>query len=87
MSRGGSKSWQLSLFCIIRCILFPGTQIAIASKVKGQASEILTKIETDFLKKYSWGSVNLKNEISNLHTGQNDPECEFKNGSRIFIVE
>ena len=55
MSRGGSKTWQLSLFCIIRCILYPGTQIAIASKVKGQASEILTKIETDFTKLYGWG--------------------------------
>ena len=86
MSRGGSKTWQLALFCIIRCILYPGTQIAIASKVKGQASEILTKIETDFLKQYGWGSANLKNEISNLHTGQNEPECEFKNGSRIFVV-
>lgn len=86
MSRGGSKTWQLALFCIIRCILYPGTQIAIASKVKGQASEILTKIETDFLKQYGWGSANLKNEIANLHTGQNDPECEFKNGSRIFVV-
>lgn len=86
MSRGGSKTWQLSLFCIIRCILYPGTQIAIASKVKGQASEILTKIETDFTKQYGWGSANLKNEISKLHTGANDPECEFKNGSRIFVV-
>ena len=86
MSRGGSKTWQLALFCIIRCILYPGTQIAIASKVKGQASEILTKIETDFLKQYSWGSANLRNEISRLHTGSNDPECEFKNGSRIFVV-
>ena len=86
MSRGGSKTWQLALFCIIRCILYPGTQIAIASKVKGQASEILTKIDTDFTKQYGWGSANLKNEIAKLHTGANEPECEFKNGSRIFVV-
>ena len=86
MSRGGSKSWQLALYCIIKCILYPGTQIAVASKVKGQASEIITKIDTDFTKQYGWGSANLKNEISNLSTSANNPVCEFKNGSRIFIV-
>lgn len=86
MSRGGSKSWQLALYCIVKCILYPGTQIAVASKVKGQASEIITKIDTDFTKQYGWGSINLKNEIANLSTSANNPECEFKNGSRIFVV-
>lgn len=86
MSRGGSKSWQLALYCIIKCILYPGTQIAVASKVKGQASEIITKIDTDFTKQYGWGSANLKSEISNLSTSANNPVCEFKNGSRIFVV-
>lgn len=86
MSRGGSKSWQLALYCIVKCILYPGTQIAVASKVKGQASEIITKIDTDFTKQYGWGSANLKNEISNLSTSANNPVCEFKNGSRIFVV-
>lgn len=85
-SRGISKTWQLGLYCIIKCILYPGTQIAIASKVRGQASEVITKIDTDFLKMYSWGSANLKNEISHISTSSNNPECEFKNGSRIFIV-
>ena len=85
-SRGISKTWQLALYCVIKCILYPGTQIAVASKVKGQASEVITKIDTDFLKLYSWGSANLKNEISKISTSANNPVCEFKNGSRIFIV-
>lgn len=85
-SRGISKTWQLALYCVIKCILYPGTQIAIASKVRGQASEVITKIDTDFLKLYSWGSANLRNEISKISTSTNNPECEFKNGSRIFIV-
>ena len=85
-SRGISKTWQLALFCICKCILYPGTQIAVASKVKGQASEIITKIDTDFTKLYGWGSANLRNEISKISTSANNPVCEFKNGSRIFIV-
>ena len=85
-SRGQGKSWLISLYCVIRCILFPGTKIVVASGVKAQAIEIISKIDTEFLKNYSWGSQNLRNEISYISTSPNNPVCEFKNGSYIHVV-
>lgn len=85
-SRGQGKSWLMALYCVVRCILFPGTKICVASGVKSQAIEILTKIDTEFLKNYSWGSQNLRNEISYISTSPNNPVCEFKNGSYIHVV-
>lgn len=30
-SRGSGKTWLTSLYCVIRCVLFPGTKICVAS--------------------------------------------------------
>ena len=38
------------------------------------------------MKNYSWGSQNLRNEISYISTSPNNPVCEFKNGSYIHVV-
>lgn len=80
------KTWLLSLYCVVRCILYPGSKIVVASGVKAQAIEVITKIETEFLKNYSWGSQNLRNEISYISTAANNPACEFRNGSYIHVV-
>lgn len=85
-SRGQGKSWLTALYCVVRCILYPGTKIVIASGVKSQAIEIITKIENEFLKNYGWGSQNLRNEISYISSSVNNAVCEFKNGSYIHIV-
>jgi len=85
-ARGQGKSWLLALFCICRCILYPGTKIVIASGTKGQALEILTKIDEEFCKNYTWGSANIRNEIEELHTGVNKPICKWRNGSTIKVV-
>lgn len=85
-SRGSGKSWLTSLYCVVRCILYPGTKIVCASGVKSQAVEIITKIETDFLKNYFWGSNNLRNEIEDISSSVNNPHCDFKNGSYIHVV-
>lgn len=85
-SRGIGKTWLLALYCVVRCILFPGSKIVVASGTKGQALEVLTKIDTEFLKNYSWGSSNLKREISFISTAVNTATCEFYNGSYIHIV-
>lgn len=58
----------------------------VASGVKSQALEIITKIENEFLKNYGWGSVNLRNEIEDISSAINNPHCDFKNGSFIHIV-
>lgn len=85
-SRGQGKTWLLALYCVIRCILYPGTKIVVASGVKSQAIEIISKIEMDFLKNYTWGSSNLRNEISYISSSVNNARCDFKNGSWIKTV-
>lgn len=80
------KSWLLSLYCVVRCILYPGTKVVVASGVKAQGIEIISKIDTEFLKNFSWGSINLRGEISYISTSPNNPVCEFKNGSYIHVV-
>lgn len=85
-SRGSGKTWLTSLYCVVRCILYPGTKICVASGVKSQAVEVITKIDTEFLKNYSWGSQNLRNEISFISTSINNARVEFHNGSWINIV-
>lgn len=85
-SRGQGKSWLIALYCVVRCILYPGTKIVVASGVKSQALEIITKINDEFLKNFSWGSQNLRNEIEDISTSINNAHCDFKNGSYIHIV-
>lgn len=80
------KTYLIALFCVIRCILYPGTKIIVAAGVKSQASEVISKIKDDFLKLHGWGSANLWNEISDIKVSLNDASCEFKNGSWIKIV-
>lgn len=80
-SRGQGKSFLTAIFCCVRAILFPGTKIIVASGTKGQAREIVEKI--DDLRK---NSPNLVREISDLSTSSNDPKVEFHNGSWIKIV-
>lgn len=85
-SRGSGKTWLTALYCGIRCILYPGTKICIASGTKGQAMEVISKIKDDFMKNYGWGSLNLCNEIEYISDSPNTGKCDFYNGSYIHIV-
>ncbi|MFF3147381.1 terminase large subunit domain-containing protein [Streptomyces sp. NPDC057927] len=80
-SRGQGKTFLTSIFCCVRAILFPNTKIIIASGNKGQAREVVEKID-DLKKEHP----NLAREISDLKTSTNDPKVEFHNGSWIKIV-
>lgn len=80
-SRGQGKSFLSAIYCLVRAILYPETKIIVASGTKGQAREIVEKI--DDMRK---ASPNLAREISDLKTGANDPKVEFHNGSWIKIV-
>ena len=80
-SRGQGKTWLTAVFCVVRCILFPGTQVVIASGVKSQAREVIEKIET-----MRNESSNLAREIRELKTSINEAGVEFHNGSWIKIV-
>lgn len=81
-ARGQGKSWLLAVFCCVRCILFPGTKICIASGTRGQSINILEKIKIELLP----NSPLLKNEISNLIISNTNAYVDFKNGSSIKVV-
>lgn len=42
--RGLGKTFLSSIYCVIRCILYPGTKVCIASGTRGQAINVLEKI-------------------------------------------
>lgn len=78
-ARGQGKTWLTSLYCVVKCILYPGTKIIIASGTLRQANEVLLKIQDDFMKQ----SPILRSEIDKCNISQNDATITFKNGSWI----
>lgn len=85
-ARSIGKTWLTSLFCVVRCILFPKTKICVASGTRTQANEVLSKIVDDFMKNYGWGSDNLRREIVYASVGANKAEIHFANGSWIKVI-
>jgi len=81
-ARGQGKSWLLAVFCCVRCILYPGTKVCIASGTRGQSANILEKIKIELIP----NSVFLKNEIENLVISSTSAYVDFKNGSSIKVV-
>ena len=81
-ARGQGKSYLIAVYAVIRCILYPGTNIVIASGTKGQARLIITEKITMLYN----NSAILRAEIKDLSTSFNDPKVEFRNGSKIFAV-
>ena len=75
------KTFLTSIFCCVRCILYPETKVVLASGNVKQAIEVLNKIED--LKK---SSPNLDREIETLTTSVNNACCMFHNGSWIRVV-
>lgn len=80
--RGLGKTFLTALFCCVRCILYPGTKICVASGRKKQAIEVLEKIINEIMPQ----SNNLKSEISDFSLSINASYIEFYNGSRIRVV-
>lgn len=76
------KTFLVALFCVIRCILYPGTIVCVASRTRRQANEVVIKIKDIFMK----NSANLRMEISDIKINQYDTTVEFQNGSVIRIV-
>lgn len=83
-SRGIGKSFLSAVFCVIRCILYPGTKICIASGTRGQSINVLEKIILE-LKPIS---KELAAEIDDKQTKINGTNAQivFKNSSYIKVV-
>ena len=83
-ARGFSKTWLTTVYCIIRCILYPKTKIVVSSGTKGQGMKIVTEKLPEIMQ----NSPNLKREIKDIRTSMNsdDPNVVFHNGSWIKVV-
>ena len=81
-SRGMGKSLIAALVCVLKCILYPGIKICIASGRRGQSVNVINKIVEDFM----GSSDNLKNEILEYKMSTCCAEVSFKNGSNIKVV-
>lgn len=78
-ARGQGKSYIIAVYCVIRAILFPNSNIVLASGTKGQARLIIT--EKIFSLKNN--SKNVEREIKEFKTSANECYVVFKNGSKI----
>lgn len=83
-SRGIGKTFLSAIYCCIRCILYPGTKICIASGTRGQSINVLEKIMTELKP----NSPELAYEIDDkeTHMNGNNAQIMFKNGSFIKVV-
>lgn len=82
--RGLGKTYLSAIYCVIRCILYPGTKICIASGTRGQAINVLEKIMLELKPK----SPELQAEINDKDTKINGTNAQivFNNTSVIKVV-
>lgn len=83
-SRGQGKSYLCAIFCCCRAILYPGSKIVIASGTRGQAINILEKINMELKPR----SRELAAEIDEKNSRINGTNAilAFKNTSYIKVV-
>lgn len=81
-ARGQGKSYLIALYCVIRAILYPSTNIVLASGTKGQARLIIT----EKILKLKNDSANVAREIAEFKTSANETYVLFTNGSKITAV-
>lgn len=83
-SRGIGKTFMSAVFAVTKAILYPESKILVVSKTRGQANQVLEKIEKELLP----NSTLLANEIIQKLTviiGQK-AQIVFKNGSYIKVA-
>lgn len=82
--RGLGKTFISAVYCVIRCILYPGSKVCIASGTRGQAINVLEKIIHE-LKPIS---PELRAEINEKETKINGTNAQivFNNTSVIKVV-
>lgn len=83
-ARGLGKSFLSAIYCVTRCILYPGTRICISSSTRGQSINVLEKILYELKPK----SQELCAEIDEKETKINGTNAQivFKNSSVIKVV-
>ena len=86
-SRGLGKSFLTSLYCVVKCILYPGTKIVVAAKTKEQAMVLVSEKIPELINYSKTGMIEREIEGS-IRTSMNtpDPNVVFLNGSWIKVV-
>ena len=80
--RGIGKTFISAIYCVIRCILYPGTRVCIASGNRGQAINVLEKITQELMP----ASAELRAEIKDTKMNGTNAYIEFHNTSVIKVV-
>lgn len=82
--RGIGKTYLSAIYCVTRAILYPGTKVAIASQTRGQALQVIDKINLELKPK----SKELCAEIDEKKSQINGTKAiiVFKNTSTIEVV-
>lgn len=81
-SRGQGKTFISAVYCVIRCILYPGTKVCIASGTRGQAINVLEKITLELKP----NSPELRAEIREEKINGTNAFISFYNTSVIKVV-
>lgn len=80
-SRGLGKTFITMVYCVAKCILYPGIKIKVASSTMRQAVLFLDKIY-----EIQNGRPNIEREISIINISKDSGFIEFTNGSTIEAV-
>jgi len=79
--RGAGKTYLVMIYCVCKCLLFPGTVIRVASANKKQAGFLLAKI-----KEMQRNSPMLAREIIDISIGKDEARIMFQGGSEVATV-
>ena len=80
--RGIGKTFISAIYCVTRCVLYPGTVCCISSGTRGQGILVLEKILQELVP----NSPELKAEIKSSKINGTIAEITFWNTSRIKVV-
>ena len=76
------KTWLCAVYCVCRAILYPHSKICLASGTRGQAYQIIEKIQTDLMCPELNGEIDWKSSRFN----GTQAIVHFRNGSFIKVV-
>jgi hypothetical protein len=79
--RGLGKTFLTAIFCTLRCILYPGSIVVVASKTRKQSNEVIGKIKNILMP----NSPILRTEIEDIQMNQYNSTVSFRNSSQIVV--
>ena len=81
-ARGIGKTFLSAIYATVRCILYPGTKVCVASGVRSQGVAVIDKIRLELIQ----NSKELEAEIDSIKINGTICEVVFKNSSFIRVV-